>query len=63
MNTSMTSITPAMAERWLDKVPDYQRKIDPKQVKKLVIAIQRKEWRENGATIAFNDNDEVIDEE
>ena len=61
MNTTLTKITPMLAERWLSKVPDFQRKIDAKQVRKLVIAIQRKEWRQNGATIVFNENDELID--
>ena len=61
MNTTLTTITPMLAERWLSKVPDFQRKIDAKQVRKLVIAIQRKEWRQNGATIVFNENDELID--
>lgn len=59
--TSLQTITPMLASRWLEKVPDFQRKQDKNQIKKLVLAIQRKEWRQNGATIVFNENDELID--
>lgn len=54
-------ITPTMATKWLERIPSFQRKIDDKQVKKLVLAIQKERWRENGATIVFNDKDELID--
>lgn len=57
----LTNITVALAEKWLACVPDFQRKIDEKQVKKIVLAIQRNEWRENGATIVFNEKGELID--
>lgn len=54
-------ITPTMAAKWLESIPSFQRKIDEKQVKKLVLAIQKERWRENGATIVFNEKGELID--
>ena len=61
-NISQTElITPLLAEKWLATVPEYQRKIKSRQVQKLVIAIQKGEWRANGATIVFNAKGELID--
>ncbi len=54
-------ITPTMADKWLDTIPTFQRKIDDKQVNKLVRAIQKEQWRENGATIIFNEDGALID--
>jgi hypothetical protein len=54
-------VSPAQAMQWLSAVPDYQRKKDERQIHKLIIAIQRNEWRVNGATIVFNDKGELID--
>ena len=59
--TSMQVITPELASKWLERIPDYQRKIDPKQVKKLVTAITKNEWRVNGATIVFSDGLDLLD--
>lgn len=59
--SEMMDIDPVLAAKWLDAVPEFQRKIDPKQVKKLVLAITRGEWRPNGATIVFNSKGELID--
>lgn len=61
MKTEHVKITPSMAEKWLESVPNFQRKIDERQVKKLVMAIERNEWRENGATIVFNSAGQLID--
>lgn len=61
MNAKKVHITPAQAAKWLDTVPAFQRKINPAQVKKIAMAITRNEWRENGATIVFNRNGELID--
>lgn len=58
---SMMDISPSQAEKWLDSIPEYQRKIDDKQVKKLVMAINKGQWRENGATIVFNAKGELLD--
>jgi len=57
----MIEITPKMAMDWLSAVPDYQRKIDERHVNKLVMAIQRKEWRLNGASIVFNERGDLIE--
>jgi hypothetical protein len=54
-------ISPKLAMDWLSTIPDYQRKIDERQVNKLVMAIQRNEWRLNGAAIVFNEKGELID--
>lgn len=54
-------ITPTQAGKWLDMIPSFQRRIDDKQVNKLVRAIQKDQWRENGATIIFNEDGYVID--
>lgn len=63
MRTEVTrvQITPTMAERWLESIPVFQRKIDEKQVKKIVTAITKERWRENGATIVFNEKGELLD--
>lgn len=63
MKASVTQaeITPTQAEKWLESIPEFQRKMDMKQVDKLVMAINKKQWRENGATIVFNDKGELID--
>lgn len=50
-----------MAEKWLETIPDFQRKIRPTNLNKLILAISRGEWRENGATIVFNAKGELID--
>jgi hypothetical protein len=57
----MEEITPQTAMTWLSAVPEYQRKVDQKQVRKLVLAIRRNEWRENGATIVFNEVGDLLD--
>lgn len=54
-------ITPMLAEKYLDSVPDFQRKHDPRQSDKIAFAINRNEWRMNGATIVFNEKGELID--
>lgn len=54
-------ITPMLAEHWMENIPDFQRKIDDRQVQKLVTAIMKNEWRMNGATIVFNEKGELID--
>lgn len=59
--SEIMEITPKLAMDWLSTVPDYQRKIDERQVNKLIMAIQRKEWRINGAAIVFNEKGELID--
>src|SRR5581483_4804534 len=46
---------------WLKRLPDYQRRMDERQVVKLTTAIQNGEWQENGATIVFNEDGELID--
>lgn len=61
MNIQRTKITPSQAEKWLEDVPAYQRKIRPANLNKLILAITRGEWRENGATIVFNSKGELID--
>lgn len=55
------AITPMLAEKYLESVPDFQRKVDEKQVRKIALAIQKGEWRMNGATIVFNEKGELID--
>lgn len=59
--TELREISPFQAEEWLRTVPDFQRKRDKRQVAKITLAIQRNEWRENGATIVFNQKGELID--
>lgn len=49
-----------LVDRWLESIPEYQRKVDQRQVKKLLIALERDEWRDNGATIVFNTKGELI---
>lgn len=61
MNIQRTKITPSQAEKWLDSVPVFQRKIRTANLNKLILAITRGEWRENGATIVFNSRGELID--
>lgn len=61
MQIERTKITPRMAASWLETVPPFQRKLSDRQVARLVIAITRGEWRENGATIVFNSKNELID--
>lgn len=58
---SLSTITPMLAERWIDQVPDYQRKVDQKQVDKICAAILKGAWAENGATIVFNEEGHLID--
>ena len=60
-NIEIIQTSPQQAINWLDAVPDYQRKIDERQINKLIMAIQRNEWRINGATIVFNAKGELID--
>lgn len=59
--TEIVDVSPEQALQWLSATPDYQRKIDEKQVSKLVMAIQANEWRLNGATIVFNERGDLID--
>lgn len=54
-------ITPHIAMNWLNQVPEFQRKEDPNQVQKIAYAIRKGEWRENGSTIVFNENGDLID--
>lgn len=61
VKASLSTITPMLAERWLTQIPDYQRKVDPKQVDKITAAILKGDWAENGATIVFNEEGHVID--
>lgn len=58
---SRMQITPTLATKWLESIPEFQRKIDEKQVRKLVFAITKERWQENGATIVFNEKGELID--
>jgi len=59
--SELKTITPDLARKWLDAVPDFQRKLDRRQVDKIKIAIQRNEWRLNGAAIVFNERGDLID--
>src|SRR5439155_2662819 len=59
--SELKTITPDLARQWLDAVPDFQRKLDRRQVDKIKIAIQRNEWRLNGAAIVFNERGDLID--
>lgn len=61
VHAEMMSVTPTMAMNWLSAVPEYQRKVDEKQVNKLIMAIQRNEWRVNGAAIVFNEKGDLIE--
>lgn len=61
MEIERIKVTPHKAEEWLRSVPEFQRKINESLVERLVIAITRGEWRENGATIVFNNRGELID--
>jgi hypothetical protein len=54
-------ITPLLAEKYLESVPDFQRKHDERQSDKIAFAITKNEWRMNGATIVFNEKGELID--
>lgn len=54
-------ITPLLAEKYLESVPDFQRKHDERQSDKIAMAITKNEWRMNGATIVFNEKGELID--
>jgi hypothetical protein len=54
-------ITPMLAEKWLETVPEYQRKIKQRRIDTLALAITKGEWRMNGATIVFNEKGELID--
>ncbi len=59
--TILETITPEMALNWLSARPDFQRKVDEKQVRKLAHAIRKNEWRENGATIVFDEKGNLLD--
>lgn len=50
-----------MAQQWLHTVASAQRKLNSKAVAKIKMAILRGQWRQNGATIIFNINGELID--
>ena len=59
--TEMIGITPEQALQWLDAVPEWQRKVDRGQVEKLKTAIKNNEWKENGATIVFDSEGNLLD--
>ncbi len=61
MQVEKVKITVAVAREWLEHVPSSQRVLDQSHVDKIAFAISRGEWRENGATIVFNSNGELID--
>ena len=61
METSKQKITPALATEWLALRYDGQRIIKERQVQKIATAISRNGWRENGATIVFNRDGDLID--
>jgi hypothetical protein len=61
MHIETLKITPAQAKQWLSLVPDFQRRVDERQVAKIARAIAADEWRQNGATLVFNKRGELID--
>lgn len=61
MKIERVKITPTMAEKWLDQRPPYQRKLIMRQVNKILLAINKGEWKENGATFVFDDKGFFID--
>lgn len=58
---SLSEITPALAEKWMERRADKQRKIDQRQVDKIKTAILRGDWRVNGGTIVFDEAGFLID--
>lgn len=58
ITTEIVTITPARAEQWLDRNV-ANRRLKQSAVEKLAEAIQRGEWRLNGAAIVF-DTDGVL---
>lgn len=61
MKVEHIKITPTMAKEWLTKIPSLQRRIVATQVEKIATAILRGEWRENGATIVFDKQGNLLD--
>lgn len=61
MKCEKEKITPALAREMLGHTPDFQRKLDLQQGQKILLAIMRNEWRENGATIVLNASGELVD--
>lgn len=61
MKTEHIKITPKMAQEWIATVPEMQRKVRAKDVAKIKLAILSNQWRENGATIVFNRENQLID--
>lgn len=60
LKVAIIRTTPKLIDEWLEAIPVYQRKVDDKQVKKLLVALERDEWRDNGATIVFNTRGELL---
>ncbi len=61
MKHYIEKITPSLANEWILCSPEYQRKLNPRHIATLQVAIERGEWRENGETIKFNKKNELID--
>lgn len=61
MNAEKMKVSPKLAEEWLSRRPEFQRRLDEAHIIKLVAAIEGNMWRENGATIVFNRKDELVD--
>lgn len=55
------TVTPAMAIRWLEAIPAYQRKLNRTHVNGLKTAMLRGEWRLTPATISLDTNGLLAD--
>lgn len=61
IKTSLSDVTPLLAEKWMERRADKQRKIDQKQVQKITTAILKGDWRVNGGTIVFDEEGFLVD--
>lgn len=61
ITATVETITPKLAAEWLMKNISYNRKLLNRKVDNLVSAINRGEWQMNGASIVFDENDNLID--
>ena len=60
VTTKLETITPAKAQKWLDKRAD-NRPMSEAYAKTLASAMTADEWEVNGETLKFNTNDDLID--
>lgn len=61
MKTDIVTITPAMAEKWLNGTTSGNRSVRRTHVKSIAAQIEKGQWQLNGESIVIDDNGNVAD--